>query len=173
MLFRSTDKPAGHDSGDNTGGKDNVTEKVKKQGTEQKNSENEKTDLIAFAAGIEDNRSQSAEEAIDIADPEIPKASDTNEKEGSLALINLIAALLAAAGAAVTVFRNKGEDEEGNNSHRKTIAGIIGAVAAIASVAVLLLTGSIGSSVTIADKWTLLMAALLATQIGSAVFGRK
>ena len=130
---------------------------------------------------IADNETPQAQFAIEgteadgaiIADAEAPLAAPA----GNWALINLICTVLAAIGAAAALFRRK-EDEETESDEDKRdrnmmIAKIAGAAAAIASLIAFFITEDMSLPMVLADKWTLLMAALFAAQIASAASNRK
>ncbi len=118
-----------------------------------------------------------------IADGPAPLAAP----ESPWALINLICAALAAAGAGVAIFRRKEEDdeegdaesrdaeeqEEDSRGRKMAIAKILGAAAAIASIIIFILTENMSGPMHLADQWTILMAILLAGQIGTAVANKK
>ena len=141
----------------------------------------EEPEAIIPAAMIADNETPQAEFAIEgteadgaiIADAEAPLAAPA----GNWALINLICTVLAAIGAAAALFRRK-EDEETESDEDKRdrnmmIAKIAGAAAAIASLIAFFITEDMRLSMVLADKWTLLMAALFAVQIAAAAGNRK
>ena len=130
---------------------------------------------------------QTAPPTTTIPDPATPLAG------GAWALINLICAILTALGAIVALFRRKeeeeedededenqnaykaeDEEEEDDNRGKKMLAAkIAGALAGVAAPIVFLLTEDMSLPMQLIDKWTLLMAVLLAGQIGAAVFNKK
>lgn len=130
---------------------------------------------------IADNETPMAEFAMEgteadgaiIADAEAPLAAPA----GNWALINLICTVLAVIGAAAALFRRKEDEEaesdEDNRDRNMMIAKIAGAAAAIASLIAFFITEDMSLSMVLADKWTLLMAALFAVQIASAAGNRK
>ena len=54
-----------------------------------------------------------------------------------------------------------------------TIAKVLGAAAAVASIVAFILTEDMSLPMILTDKWTLLMAVLFAGQIGTAVANKK
>lgn len=130
---------------------------------------------------IADNETPMAEFAIEgaeadgaiIADAEAPLAAPA----GNWALINLICTVFAVIGAAAALFRRKEEEEtesgEDKRDRSMMIAKIAGAAAAIASLIAFFITEDMSLSMVLADKWTLLMAALFAVQIAAAAGNRK
>ena len=128
---------------------------------------------------IADNPTPQAEPETIIDDP-TPQAAP----EGTWALLNLIGAALTAIGAFVALFRKKEDededpdtpDDEGEDDNRgkKMLASkIVGAVAGIASPIIFFLTEDMSLPMTLTDKWTLLMAAMLAAQVVTAVINKK
>ena len=134
-------------------------------------------------AVVPDNPVPEVEPEVDIDDNDTPLA------EGTWAVINLIAAILTTLGAIVALFRKKeeededeedqnkdkaeDEDEDDNRGKKMLAAKIAGAVAGIASPIIFILTEDMSLPMALIDKWTLLMAVVLATQIAAAIFNKK
>ena len=94
------------------------------------------------------------------------------------AVLNLVAAILTALGAAIALFRKKEEDdnesdEDDNRSKKMLAAKIAGALAGVAAPITFFLTEDMSGVPTLIDKWTVLMAAMLAVQVVAAVFNKK
>ena len=120
-----------------------------------------------------------------IVDPEPPLAA------GAWALINLICAILTALGAIIALFRRKeeededededqnaykaeDEEEEDDNRGKKMLAAkAAGVLAGVAAPITFFLTEDMSLPMQLTDKWTLLMAVILAVQIVAAVFNKK
>ena len=115
-------------------------------------------------------------EPEDIPEPETPQAEP---EENTWALLNLIAAALTTVGAALALFRRKDDDESEDDEYadrRKRRFNLFkagGAVAAAASIIAFVLTEDMSLPMAFADKWTILMALLLAGQIGTAAGVKK
>ena len=128
---------------------------------------------------IPDEPVPEVEPEIDIVDPEPPLA------EGTWALLNLISAILTALGAVVALFRKKEEDdddednmykEEDENDDRDKkmfAAKAAGALAGVAAPITFFLTEDMSLPMAMIDKWTVLMAAMLAVQVVAAIFNKK
>ena len=137
----------------------------------------------APAAAIAEQPVPEVAPEVEIEEPETPLA------EGTWALLNLIAAILTTLGAVVALFRKKEEDDEDeedqnkpktddededDNRGKKMLASkIAGAVAGVAAPIAFILTEDMTLPMAMTDKWTLLMAALLAAQVVAAVFNKK
>ena len=119
----------------------------------------------------------------DIDDTPAPQAAPENP----WALINLICAALATVGAIIALFRrkedeededenkkkNEDEEEDDNRTRKMNIAKALGVLAAIASIVAFILTEDMSGPMQLVDQWTILMAALFAVQIGTAVAVKK
>lgn len=115
---------------------------------------------------IPDGQVPAAEEpAEDIDDEPVPQA----QPEGAWALLNVIACALTVLAGVMALARKKEEDEDEDSSGKATAAKVLSAVIAAASVAALLLTESFTGNMVMVDKWTALMAALLAG--GAVTYG--
>lgn len=104
------------------------------------------------------------EKVINIGDEEVPMAAPN----ASWAIINLFLMLLTAAGAILTVvgsIRRKEEETEVTGSS----LWMVSLIPAICSAAVFVLTEKIGTSIVIADRWTVAML-LIALAEGAVVF---
>jgi hypothetical protein len=122
---------------------------------------------------------QAEPEPEEIIDEPAPLAAP----EGTWALMNLIAAALSTVGAGVALFRKKEDDDEedetdpddedDNRGRNMAIAKGLGVAAAAASIAAFILTEDMSLPMAMTDKWTLLMAALFAGQVGTAVANKK
>ena len=97
-------------------------------------------------------------------------------------MLNLVSAILTALGAVAALFRKKEEDddedsmykEEDDNRDKKMLASkIAGALAGVAAPITFFLTEDMSNVPTLVDKWTVLMAAMLAVQVVAAVFNKK
>ena len=95
------------------------------------------------------------------------------------AVLNLVSAILTALGAVVALFRKKEEEDddeygEDDNRDKKMLASkIAGALAGVAAPITFFLTEDMSNVPTLVDKWTVLMAAMLAVQVVAAVFNKK
>ena len=133
-------------------------------------------------AAIDDNPTPTVEPEVEIDEPETPLA------QGTWALLNLLSAILTTLGAGVALFRKKEEDEdeegqdgakkpegeEDDNRGKKMLASkIAGAVAGVAAPITFLLTEDMSNPMALTDKWTVLMAAMLAAQVVAAVLNKK
>ena len=129
---------------------------------------------------IPDEPVPEVEPEVDIVDPEPPLA------EGTWALLNLISAIVTALGAVIALFRKKEEedendednmykeeDEDDNRSKKMLAAKIAGALAGVAAPITFFLTEDMSLPMAMFDKWTVLMAAMLAVQVVAAVFNKK
>ena len=113
----------------------------------------------------------------EIDDEEVPQAGGQN----AWALINLISAAVTVIGAAAALFRKKENDyadgfeseETGNRGARMAAAKAAGALAAVASVITFIVTENMSGSMVLVDRWTVLMIAILAVQVVSAVLNKK
>ena len=109
---------------------------------------------------------------------EIPE-QDPPLVEGTWALLNLIMAAVTAIGAVVALFRKKEDDEDDytdgpdGSGKKMTAAKIIGAVAGVAAPVTFILTEDMTRVMTMVDKYTPVMAVLLAVQIVAAVINRQ
>ena len=125
---------------------------------------------IAEAATIVEEAAPAAE-MINIADNKTPLA------EGTWALINLIAAIMAALGAMIAIFRRKEEsddaDEDDNRAKKMFAAKMAGALAGIAAVITFILTEDMSLQMAMIDKYTVLMVIMLAVQILAAALNKK
>ena len=110
-------------------------------------------------------------EMINIPDGKSPLA------EGTWALINLIATVMAVLGAMIAILRRKEDDEdaeEDDNRGKKMLAAkIAGALAGAAALITFLITEDMSLSMVMIDKWTVLMIIMLAVQIAAAAFNKK
>ena len=94
-------------------------------------------------------------------------------------MLNLVSAILTALGAVVALFRKKEEEDddeygEDDNRDKKMLASkIAGALAGVAAPITFFLTEDMSNVPTLVDKWTVLMAAMLAVQVVAAVFNKK
>ena len=91
-------------------------------------------------------------------------------------------AIVTALGAVVALFRKKEEEEDNmdkeeneddNRSKRMLAAKIAGVLAGIAGPVVFLLTEDMSLPMAMFDKWTVLMAVILAVQVVAAIFNKK
>ena len=128
-----------------------------------------------------------ADEPVPQAEPELEEIIDEPAPlaapENPWALINLLCAALATVGAGVALFRKKEEededdepdpeDEDDNRGRNMAIAKGLGAAAAVASIVTFILTEDMSGPMQMVDQWTLLMAALFAGQVGTAVANKK
>ena len=126
-----------------------------------------------------------ADNPVPQAEPEeiIDEPAPLAAPEGTWALMNLIAAALSTVGAGVALFRKKEDDDEedetdpddedDNRGRNMAIAKGLGVAAAAASIAAFILTEDMSLPMAMTDKWTLLMAALFAGQVGTAVANKK
>ena len=135
------------------------------------------------AVVVPDEPVPEVEPEVDIEEPETPLAA------GAWALVNLICAAVTALGAIVALFRKKEEDDEDedeqnkpktddededDNRGKKMLASkIAGAVAGVAAPIVFILTEDMSLPMQMFDKWTLLMAVILAAQVVAAIFNKK
>jgi len=110
-------------------------------------------------------------EMSNIADGKAPLA------EGTWALVNLIATVMAVLGAMIAILRRKEDDEdadEDDNRGKKMLAAkIAGALAGAAALITFLITEDMSLSMVMIDKWTVLMVIMLAVQIAAAAFNKK
>ena len=110
-------------------------------------------------------------EMSNIADGKAPLA------EGTWALVNLIATVMAVLGAMIAILRRKEDDEdaeEDDNRGKKMLAAkIAGALAGVAALITFLITEDMSLSMVMIDKWTVLMVIMLAVQIAAAAFNKK
>ena len=130
----------------------------------------------AAAAEIEDTQVPMTvsvdEEHTMIKDAAVPLAAD------NWAILNLMAAIAAAVGAVIAIFRRKEDDEEqddeaDNRSRKMFAAKAAGLLTAIAAVITFFLTEDMSLPMVLADKYTLLMAAMLGVQAVSAALNKK
>ncbi len=105
------------------------------------------------------------------AEPEVIEDADTPQSapENGWALLNLIAMVGTAAGA-ILAFLRKREDETASDGTAPKLAG--GALG-IASIATFLLTENLSGAMTMTDKWTALMAGMLAAQAVTAALAKR
>ena len=105
------------------------------------------------------------------AEPEVIDDEPTPEAlpDSAWALLNLIAAVLTAFGAAFALTRKKedGGEDDPNSGKAKATKGI-GIALAAAALITLFVTESFGGTMQMTDKWTALMAVMLAGEAVSA-----
>ena len=108
----------------------------------------------------------SAPETAETPDAVNPKMSRSQDKSG-WALINLLAAIVTVAGAAITFFRARRKEEK--DSDRSFIMNMTSLAAAAASAATFFITEDMTGNMVLADRWTAVMLILLAVQAVSSV----
>ena len=113
----------------------------------------------------------------EILDDETPLANFT-----AWALLNLIAAIgsvCTALGMIITFFKKKNEDEnvvksaEGAAEQKGKKSKFFGLIPAVASVVIFLLTEDMSAQMVLTDKWTIVMACMLAATGITAYFTRN
>ena len=94
---------------------------------------------------------------------------------GHWALINLLAAIATVLIAAVMAFLGfrKNEDDENEETNRKTIVRVLGVITAAAAVIAFILTENMSLPMQLTDSWTLMMIIILAVEAVAAIASKK
>ena len=121
-----------------------------------------KDESVPLAEAPQEKEKEEPEMVINIGEEEVPMAAPS----ASWAIMNLFLMLLTAAGAILTVVWSIRRREEEAEESSLWMASLI---PAICSAAVFVLTENIGTSIVVADRWTVTML-LIALAEGAVVF---
>ena len=106
---------------------------------------------------------------------EVPEET-TPEAAGGWALINLLAAIASVILAGILLVSRRSQDDESEEdgmNRNTTIYKIIGAVAAVASVIIFIVTEDMRNPMIMVDNWTVIMLLLTLVTIVTLYLGRK
>ena len=152
---------------------------------EEEADDDDNEDVVLAARPAANNADDDDDEVVAaITDNTTPLSGIENtaaplaEAPGSWALINLIAAILTVVGAVLAIIRRRDEedaedDDENRNAGIITALKMTGAVTAVVSAALFLLTEDMTLRMVLADRWTLVMIILLAVQAIAAALVKK
>ena len=144
---------------------------------------------LAEEANTDDSRSNTTETGTTLIDDgETPLAGGEGIGDGYWALLNLIAAIVTALislALLLTYFGKKKEDDDsaggpGERSSdaeaatkRRGIVRLCSLIPAVGGIVTFLLTEDMGAKMAFVDKWTVLMAVILAVNVVLAILSRK
>ena len=132
--------------------------------------------VVPAAANTDDGGDADDAEVIeDEPTPEAePEVIDDEPTPTTLtwAVANLVMAIATVLGAAIALFRKKEDDEDEETGKKVLATKIAGALAGIAAPVTFFLTENMSNLPVAFDKWTPLMAVILAVQVVSAILGK-
>jgi len=136
------------------------------------NTNTARTNNPAPAAAITPAADNGPAEAV--ADNEVPMADIPDEETpaglpaGGWALINLLCVIMSIIAAAAALFSRRDEENESRMGHKGRMK-IAGAVLAVASAVILLITEDFTQPMILTDRYTILMILLMAAGLFAAV----